>query len=77
MGAFEPVYGFLVVRFPEGDHTEHVCRSGAFQLATQHPDAATVRPMQYGTALVLITLVLGVNLAAIVLRNRFSKRYRW
>lgn len=48
-----------------------------YVLATQHPDAAKVRPMQYGTALVLITLVLGVNLLAILLRNKFSKKYRW
>lgn len=46
-------------------------------LATQHPDAALVRPKQYGTALVLVALVLGVNLVAIVLRNRFRGRYRW
>lgn len=46
-------------------------------LATQHPDAAAVRPMQYGTALVLLMLVLGLNLAAILIRYRFRKRYRW
>jgi len=46
-------------------------------LATQHPDAAAVRPKQYGTALVLIVLVLGVNLCAILLRNRFRKKHRW
>lgn len=46
-------------------------------LATQHPDAQKVRPLQYGTALVLLLLVLGVNLAAIVLRNHLRKKYRW
>ncbi|MFQ5504474.1 MAG: phosphate ABC transporter permease PstA [Planctomycetota bacterium] len=46
-------------------------------LATQHPDTASVRPKQYGTALVLVALVLGVNLCAIVLRNRFRSKYRW
>jgi phosphate transport system permease protein len=46
-------------------------------LATQHPDAALVRPKQYGTALTLMILVLGVNLGAILLRNRFRKRHRW
>ncbi len=48
-----------------------------YVLATQHPEAAKVRPMQYGTALVLLVLVLGVNLAAILLRSRFRKRPRW
>lgn len=46
-------------------------------LATQHPDVALVRPMQYGTALVLLALVLGLNLGAIVLRMYFRKKYQW
>jgi phosphate transport system permease protein len=48
-----------------------------YVLATQHPAAEQVRPMQYGTALVLMILVLGVNLAAILLRSRIRKKYRW
>ncbi len=48
-----------------------------YVLATQHPAADKVQPMQYGTALVLIVLVLGVNLGAIFLRIRFRKRYKW
>ena len=48
-----------------------------YVLATQHPAADQVRPMQYGTALVLIALVLGVNLGAILLRIHFRKKYRW
>jgi phosphate transport system permease protein len=48
-----------------------------YVLATQHPEAAKVRPMQYATALVLLMLVLGVSLTAILLRSRFRKRYRW
>jgi len=48
-----------------------------YVLATQHPDVARVRPMQYGTALVLLVLVLGVNLGAILLRSHLRKKYRW
>jgi len=48
-----------------------------YVLATQHPDADTVRPMQYGTALVLLVLVLGVSLIAIILRSHFRRRCRW
>jgi len=48
-----------------------------YVLATQQPDVDKVRPLQYGTALVLIALVLGVNTVAILLRSRFRKRYRW
>ncbi len=46
-------------------------------LVTQHPDIAKVKPMQYATALVLLALVLGVNLAAILLRIHIRKKYRW
>ena len=46
-------------------------------LATQLPDVNKVRPMQYGTALVLLILVLGLNLAAIIVRSRYRKKYRW
>lgn len=48
-----------------------------YYLATQHPDAAGVQDKQYGTALVLLVLVMGVNLVAIALRYHFRKKYRW
>lgn len=48
-----------------------------YVLATQYPATEKVLPMQYGTALVLLILVLGVNLGAIVLRVYFRRKYRW
>lgn len=48
-----------------------------YVLTTQHPDVIKVRPLQYATALVLLLLVLGVNLAAILLRIRIRKKYKW
>ncbi len=48
-----------------------------YVLATQHPDAQAIRPMQYGTALVLLVLVLGINLIAMVLRMKIRKKYKW
>jgi phosphate transport system permease protein len=48
-----------------------------YVLATQHPEAAKVRPLQYGTALVLLLLVLRVSLIAILLRSHFRKRLQW
>ena len=48
-----------------------------YVLATQHPEAAKVRPLQYGTALVLLLLVLGVSLVAILLRSHFRKKLQW
>ncbi len=46
-------------------------------LATQHPEAQKILPMQYGTALVLLFLVVGLNLVAIILRIRVRKKYKW
>ncbi len=46
-------------------------------LAIQHPEAHKVRPMQYGTALVLVALVVSLSFGAIVLRSYFRKKYRW
>lgn len=45
--------------------------------ATQLPNPAEARNMQYGTALVLLALVLGMNLIAILMRSYFSRKYRW
>jgi len=44
-------------------------------MATQHHDIAKVRPLAYGTALVLIVLVLGLNLGAVILRYRLRRRH--
>lgn len=45
-----------------------------YVLATSGMDIEKTMPLQYGTALVLITLVLGMNLLAIVLRDRLQNR---
>jgi phosphate transport system permease protein len=45
-----------------------------YVLATQHHAITQVRPLAYGTALVLIALVLGMNMIAIVIRYRLRRR---
>lgn len=45
-----------------------------YVLATAGTDIEKTRPLQYGTALVLIMLVLGMNLVAIILRDRLQKQ---
>ncbi len=40
-----------------------------------HPESQV--PIAYGTALVLLFLVLGIDLIAIVMRNRFRGRKKW
>ncbi len=43
-------------------------------MATQHHDIAKVRPLAYGTALILILFVLGMNMTAIILRSRIRRK---
>jgi phosphate transport system permease protein len=45
-----------------------------YVLATAGTEIEKTRPLQYGTALVLIVLVLGLNLIAIVYRARLRRR---
>ena len=45
-----------------------------YVLATAGTDIEATRPLQYGTALVLIALVLGMNLIAIIWRARLRRR---
>jgi phosphate transport system permease protein len=47
-----------------------------YVLATAGTEIETTRPLQYGTSLVLIALVLGMNLTAIILRSRLRKKMR-
>jgi phosphate transport system permease protein len=48
-----------------------------FTLSTQVPDFKAVKPMQYGTALVLICLVLLFSIIAISVRAFYRSRYKW
>ncbi len=45
-----------------------------YVLATAGTEIEATRPMQYGTALVLITLVFAMNLSAIIYRSRLRKK---
>jgi phosphate transport system permease protein len=47
-----------------------------YVLSTQHPAIDQVRPIAYGTALVLIVLVLGMNFAGVMIRYRFRQKIR-
>ncbi len=46
-----------------------------YVLATAGTHISETRPIQYGTALVLISLVLGINTIAIVIRARIRRRH--
>jgi phosphate transport system permease protein len=45
-------------------------------MATQHHAIQQVRPLAYGTALVLIALILGLNMTAVVIRYRLRRKRR-
>ncbi len=45
-----------------------------YVLATAGTDIELTRPLQYGTALVLIGMVLGMNMVAIIWRHRLRRR---
>lgn len=45
-------------------------------MSTQHHSITEVRPLAYGTALVLISLVLAMNLLAILIRYHFRKKFQ-
>ena len=45
-------------------------------MATQHHAIEKVRPLAYGTALVLLGLVLLLNISAIFVRSRFRTRMK-
>lgn len=46
-----------------------------YDLGFQSPDSEAARPMVFATTLVLISLVVVLNLAAIFLRNHLRKKY--
>ena len=46
-----------------------------YVLSTQHHAIAKVRPLAYGTALVLVGLVFALNLAAFAVRSRMRRRF--
>ncbi len=48
-----------------------------YVLATAGTHIEATRPLQYGTVLVLVALVLGVDLIAIALRSRMRRKKRW
>ncbi len=46
-----------------------------YDLGFQSPDAEAAKPFVYATALLLIVVVVTLNLAAILIRNRLKKRF--
>lgn len=47
-----------------------------FIMSTQHHEIVKVRPLAYGTALVLIVLIVFMNATAVWIRYRFRRKYK-
>lgn len=47
-----------------------------YDVGFQSPNAEAARPLVFATALLLITIIVGLNLFAITLRNRLDRRYQ-
>lgn len=47
-----------------------------FIMSTQHHEIVKVRPLAYGTALILVFLIVLMNATAIWIRYRFRKKYK-
>lgn len=48
-----------------------------FAMSTQMADLETGREIAYGTAVVLLSMVILMNLVAIVIRRKYREKYRW
>jgi phosphate transport system permease protein len=42
----------------------------------QSPNVEAARPLVYATALLLVLVIIGLNLAAIIIRNHLREKYR-
>jgi phosphate transport system permease protein len=47
-----------------------------FVLATSGTNIVATRPLQYGTALVLLAIVLGLNIIAVVIRRHYRQKLK-
>jgi phosphate transport system permease protein len=64
-------------KFPETLFTQFMALPyHLFIMSTQHHEIMKVRPLAYGTAFVLILLILLMNALAIWIRYRFRKKYK-
>ncbi|WP_406670495.1 phosphate ABC transporter permease PstA [Methanolobus sp. ZRKC4] len=66
---------YFLPRLPDSVYSQFMALPyHLFVLATAGTNIAKTRPTQYGTALVLLIIVLGVNLVAVSLRSHYRKK---
>lgn len=47
-----------------------------YDVGFQSPNIEAARPLVYATSLLLVTVIVGLNLAAITIRNHLREKYR-
>jgi len=69
---------FFTARLPQSIFDEVMALPyHVYVLATAGTHIEETRPIQYGTVLVLVALVLGIDLIAIVIRSYMRRKKRW
>jgi phosphate transport system permease protein len=68
---------YFLPRLPDSIHSQFMALPyHLFVLATAGTNIAKTRPIQYGTALVLLLIVLGLNLVAVLIRRHYRNKLK-
>lgn len=66
---------YFLPRLPDSVYSQFMALPyHLYVLATSGTNISQTRPIQYGTALVLLTIVISVNIVAVCLRNHYRKK---
>ncbi len=68
---------YFLPRLPDSIHSQFMALPyHLFVLATAGTNIAKTRPIQYGTALVLLLIVLGLNIVAVLIRRHYRNKLK-
>jgi phosphate transport system permease protein len=68
---------YFLPRLPESVHSQFMALPyHLFVLATSGTNIVKTRPLQYGTALVLLAIVLGLNIIAVLIRRHYREKLK-
>jgi phosphate transport system permease protein len=68
---------YFLPRLPESIYSQFMALPyHLYVIATAGTNIAQTRPIQYGTALVLLTIVLSVNMIAVIIRRHYRRKIR-
>ncbi|OEU42446.1 phosphate ABC transporter, permease protein PstA [Methanosarcina sp. Ant1] len=68
---------YYLTKLPDSIHSQFMALPyHLFVLATAGTNIAKTRPLQYGTALVLLMIVLGLNIIAVLIRRHYRQKLK-